>query len=678
MSSNYQIHPRIGVARLGNSPGQFYLSPETVGGLPVECDANGNPLYAPHFEGPQQHPVYVKNYKDEVGRVRRQAAKFQLFATDGDGNTPVTLADSNIDHIEWTVHVANKKPVWYSFSELQGDLEFGSANSYDNQHITKNNPGVSGADRKALMIDPGPRTINQQGDPVTIDRYSIPEDYQFGSFPPVGQGGQQIDTLGELRMDDKGSLIALGGFGRVTGDAEITSFKGASGYWDDIADGYVQATIYFNDGTPSVDADPAWLMVGSPKFAPELVNVSTLYDTQYDLAIRKMALDTSIYDGNQDVSCLPLNNGYTPLKGFRADYIVNFEAQVKPIIDRMASYRWVADIPYLNDFANPGFDLTDASAANYDNRMEYFNFFRVPVLPEDYYEWIGKVENGPNTLASANGLPLLPLNSGDNSVTNDGPIYKFETLKATQYFFLYQWACGNFETSTPATLTLRDQLDMADVGNCVGAPFSPGIETCWIVRNEPIYSDPFQLKLAHFDGSNADTLNYYSANGLSTDADEATGIGCEPGDITKRMAIPWQSDFQECTVQTPNTTIMSINQFADGTGIEVPPAYYVYWWPPQSPMHVITGTMNPQDQVLDAVVSGIAGQPIIPAGQRVPYQRGVLNAGDMITSWSRLGFVINQGSERYPYFVETERNFQAFGQYAALAYGASIQAIQHK
>jgi len=148
--------------------------------------------------------------------------------------------------------------------------------------------------------------------------------------------------------------------------------------------------------------------------------------------------------------------------------------------------------------------------------------------------------------------------------------------------------------------------------------------------------------------------------------------------MTKRMAIPWQSDFQECTVQTPNTTVMSINQFADGTGIEVPPAYYVYWWPPQSPMHVMTGTMNPQDQVLDAVVSGIAGQPIIPAGQRVPYQRGVLNAGDMITSWSRLGFIINQGSERYPYFVETERNFQAFGQYAALAYGASIQAIQHK
>jgi len=38
MSQKFEIHPKIGVARLGNSPEQYYLSPETVGGLPVRCD----------------------------------------------------------------------------------------------------------------------------------------------------------------------------------------------------------------------------------------------------------------------------------------------------------------------------------------------------------------------------------------------------------------------------------------------------------------------------------------------------------------------------------------------------------------------------------------------------------------------------------------------------------------
>ena len=30
MSKKFEIHPKIGVARLGNSPEQYYLSPEKV------------------------------------------------------------------------------------------------------------------------------------------------------------------------------------------------------------------------------------------------------------------------------------------------------------------------------------------------------------------------------------------------------------------------------------------------------------------------------------------------------------------------------------------------------------------------------------------------------------------------------------------------------------------------
>ncbi|MBQ0740230.1 LodA/GoxA family CTQ-dependent oxidase, partial [Aquimarina celericrescens] len=39
---NLKISPSVGVARLGNSPQQFCLSPDTIGGLPFEADAFGN------------------------------------------------------------------------------------------------------------------------------------------------------------------------------------------------------------------------------------------------------------------------------------------------------------------------------------------------------------------------------------------------------------------------------------------------------------------------------------------------------------------------------------------------------------------------------------------------------------------------------------------------------------
>ena len=37
MASTFSIHPKIGVARLGNSATAFYLGPETTGGLPIDA-----------------------------------------------------------------------------------------------------------------------------------------------------------------------------------------------------------------------------------------------------------------------------------------------------------------------------------------------------------------------------------------------------------------------------------------------------------------------------------------------------------------------------------------------------------------------------------------------------------------------------------------------------------------
>jgi L-lysine 6-oxidase len=618
----------------------------------------------PHHSSLSRRGRRVTPFKDGVGRIKRQAARFRLFRYDDHGEArEVSLQSADIENIEWTAHIANKKPIWFTFSELQGDLEFGPENSYENQHIPRNNPNVTRlSERKALIIDPGPRSVSSPQSTVAFSRYNIPEEYSNGSFPPVDAGGQQIDVLGELRMNNEGELIALGGFGKVTGSGDITSFRGAAGYWDDISDGYVVARITLTDGAV-IDADPAWLVVGSPKFVPEVVNIITLADTMEDVAIRFMNANPAMFKAESDTDmdfCKGVE--YTPLNGYQSDYIVNFERDIRPIIERPQAYRWVANVPTMSEFSSPRFDVRDASDGNAENRREYFSYFRVPLLPQDYADVYPTMKRGPAHMFADDGLPMMPLNSGDNSVTNNGPIYKFLTLSPTQYFYMHQWVAGKFTLDPPAPLPRDLELDHVDVSNCVGGPFSPGIEVTWIVRNAPIYSKPFQIKLAHFKDGISALDAYYAENGLSTSEDEARGDGCEPGDLTKRMAIPWMADFQECTVQTPSTADINTNQLADGSGIEVPPAYYVYWWPPQSPFNVMTGTVDGGDQVLDAFTSRIDGQPIIPAGQNVEYQRGIESPQDMVNYWSMLGFVMNKGTAAYPYLVETERNFKQLGQ----------------
>ena len=665
--TTYQIHPRIGVARLGNSTTDFYLAPDEIGGLPLQCDDHGNAT-----------GEAVTEFKDSLGAIKRQAARFRIFAVDGDESREVVLGD-DVASIEWTVHIANKKPVWYTFSELQGNPLYGEGNSYENQHVPVNNPQVTdAAERQTYIIDPGPRSISQPGGLAVFDRYDTPEEYPHTSFPSPDNGGQQIDVLGELRMDEQGRLIALGGYGKVTGSAQIDSFRGAANYWDDIADGYVVATLTLADGSTH-EVDAAWLIVGSPKYVPEIVNVVTLADTAEDVAIRYMGSRPDIYDAaNNTADAFRVDDGYTPLSGYNPDYRVNFDRDVKPVMDRLSRYKWVAHVPTMDEFSRPWFDPRDNSQAAEADRRKWFSYFRQPLLPEDYADHYASQVNGPAQLFAEDGIPLMPVNSGDNSVTNDGPIDKFMTLTPTLYFYLLQWADGKFDMDAPAALPETDRLDRVDIGNCVGAPFSPGIEITWNMRCPAVYANPMQIRLAHAQYASsaggglgpasgyAGMAEHYAINGLSTTANETEfgAQGCEPGDLTKRMAIPWMADFHECTVQTPNITNIHINQMSDGSGIEVPPAFYVYWWPPQSPFNIITGTLNPQDQVLDAAVSGIDGQPIIPAGQNVEYQRGIDSAASMIANWATLGFIVNRGNDDVPYMVESERGFAQLAQYA--------------
>ena len=494
----------------------------------------------------------------------------------------------------------------------------------------------------------------------------------------------------------------------------------------------MRAVIKFEDGRPD-ETLTAWCMVGSPKYVPELVNISTMDDVTYDAAVRYNSEFRTPFMVDKGDKFILGADGFKPV----------FERDIKPILDRMKNYQWVANVGSMVAFANPPFNVytTDSTIINNElsQRQYWFSLFRqaFPLETEEVTYPLAEAHAARQVLFSDQDsstdsanlhFPLMPLNSGDNSVMDnksdgdgDGDpdhsnqiISKFATVTPTQYYFLYQWANGfvgtnvnNPESQLCTDSFVLNTLDRAAGGNCVGYPTSPGVETTWNIRVPWIYQsdDPYRIlydenlfenlfdlgldplrdecavqvdqtdktkRKLIFDNKHA-TLKIGAKKGKMGEF-TVNGRGLEPGDLTKRMAIPWQADFSNCSVQSIN--------FTDPTLVrpDNKPAYYTYWWPPQAPWNVYLGYEEKDDQEPDDENDPTWGRfSELGSGQQVFYQRGIMeHDGDktqsdvyteMIKHWQDLGFVINtSGHYDYPYFVEKERNSEKF---AAVVEGES-------
>jgi len=243
------IHPATGIARVGNSQ-EFYIGPETIRSKPK----------GPGF------------YKDGNGALKREAARFRIYGYNGAGQV-VSEVTSDLADIEWTVQVANQKAAWYQF---QLALDIPEASDPNLPPSKRRNANVTGASRKNLAIDPGPRTIsgpNRSGDPYKFDSGEF-----YGT--PV--------YLGELQTDDAGRLIFLGGMGLSASKQgetiPLTDFANNDGWHDDVSDGPVTATVSI-DGE-QVPVEPAWIITAPPNYAPDVIGVRTMYDLMQDVFVQ--------------------------------------------------------------------------------------------------------------------------------------------------------------------------------------------------------------------------------------------------------------------------------------------------------------------------------------------------------------------------------------------------------
>jgi hypothetical protein len=479
------IHPSIGVARVGNSQSAYFIGPEAPGWTP----------------GPDER------FKDEDGRIKRQAARFRIYGLDEQGNVvkELTTDDARID---WRVHLANRKAGWYEFQnamDLKGKPDENGERPDLAIPVRHRNQKYAGS-RDDLVIDPGPRKISGK------DVHGVSYHFDTGRFvrKPV--------YLGELRTDSEGRLLVLGGHGQsasATGEKAVT-FANNDGWHDDVSDGPVRATVTL--GGRVMEAEPAMVVVTPPNYGPGLYGVVTMYDVVADLFASELGL--------------PENP--------------SFWRHVYPIFERLAnsggsnSGIWMlfgAGSPSDLSNAEVLARLADPSENSRELRQQVFRWFRNPssnserldALPPFYGDAFGDYTDEPQT-----GL----------------------LVTATQYRWLEAWAHGAFDPDPTARETWREiealpiaeqphALDRAHLESCLGGPFHPGIELTWTLRHRGMWRKPFRLNVldegASVNMDYGETLT--SAVALSeTGPLSASG----PGTLTWWMGVPWQTDEASC------------------------------------------------------------------------------------------------------------------------------------
>lgn len=450
MPNIYRIHPAIGIARLGDSPTDFFVGAESPGALP-SLDRPANP--------PSTNP----SHRDVKGRIKRQGARFRIYeyaqGQDDEWRAvrEITAADATI---EWEVHLANRKAA---------STRFGGKSRRNLKTPIKK-----------LVVDAGVQTV--RGVNRGMKRLA-------GWF----MNPKHKVVLGNILTDEAGRLIVLGGFGKsdsVPSGLPLKDYANNNGWHDDVSDGPVRARIRLNGSKETIEADPAWVLVGVPDYAPEIQNVITLYDVVHSM-MAKM----------------------NPALMEKALANVSFTRDIYPIFRRVSSMHWVSDVAMIRHapgkrgyFVARLDELSSNAAEQSDARGFIFRKLR-------------------NPQGGGGNMPKLPASMDPGMIVSLTPL---------QYSRMEKWANGEFQADwpgqAPAPVPLEqlpvaeqpEALDRAALESCVGAGRFPGIEAGQVMLEDGTYDParPFRVNLKN-----------------------------PPGWLTGRMAVPWQADYRDCAYE---------------------------------------------------------------------------------------------------------------------------------
>lgn len=446
------------------------------------------------------------------------------------------------------------------------------------------------------------------------------------SGPDADGSGARFDTgtflgapvpLGELRTDEAGRLLVLGGHGHAAStepNNPVSHYANNDHWYDDVSDGPVTATVSIADGR-TIPVTPAWVIVAPPDFSPHTQNLVTLYDIAREVA--------------EGAGWLPRTEE------------VSFTRDILPLLERVSGYSWVSASALRGhgrgerngagrpgDFLDPNHleRLASNSPEDAPFRNAVFSRLRTP---------------GAEDVTQAN-YAFMPQLAGDDGDPVGGKPRTWLTLSPGQYERMRRWAAGDFnadgtvvaEAVPLSGLPVAEQphaLVRAALEACVGGPFFPGIEMTFIADETATWARPFRLR-----------------------------ADLKAGDVTKDMAVPWHADFYEChthwwPAQRPDDVLPEqeyrrLIRMAEGT-------------PELTELHTHRRPWT----------RGVGAGPVFPpepeplpgeTGEEYEHRveelwnrlRRYAGTNEMVTKWSRLGFVTaHTGVTGETMLVETER-----------------------
>jgi hypothetical protein len=414
MPITYRVHPALGIARVGDSPDDFFIGPEAPG-------------VPPALRKPDDSSAQPGQYKDQQQRIKRQGARFRIYAyTEDDAGvvTKVQEITSAEAQIEWEVHLANHKAAAPRF-----------------KGTGRRNEGKPESD---LIIDPGPQRIS--GANQAMKKLS-------------GKFMKTMDVqLGDLLTDAAGRLIVLGGHGKSQSlpQSPLRHFADNDGWCDDMADGPVRATVRLHGGAAPIAVDPAWVIVAPPDFAPLIENVVTLYDVVYNMMAR---LDPRLAVSEA-----------TP---------VSFTKDIYPILRRVSHMHWVSEIAAehhgegkSSHFISRVPQLSSNAPQQAGARRFIFRKLRTPQGGGGSMPW----------------LPGQAVSEGPGAALTEVQFKRMERWE--QGTFDADWPGAEPMPTPLENLPEQDRpqaLDRAALEACVGGPFFPGIEASRVMLDETTY-----------------------------------------------------------------------------------------------------------------------------------------------------------------------------------------------
>jgi L-Lysine epsilon oxidase N-terminal/L-lysine epsilon oxidase C-terminal domain/Iron-containing redox enzyme len=640
----FRIHPAIGIARVGNSE-EYVVAPETMAGAPTPGppDATGGLPIRAGAKADSPETIRSSDLRDSHGARKRQAARFRIFAYPslaeeswprGDGTEVfigATIDGKTVQDIIWTVHVANKKANTFRLDEVgpmvtytcEKDPQIRNplfpkvmadctppaspphAPTVEELIAVLNDP----ARLQQLTIDPGPRTISGRSAPrvsfdnataasyydagraeiVSLDHY--PKLFPNNLFHDMDCPAGPVDTLGELLTDDGGRLLVVGGYGRAAGfgakaPVHLCDDVNNDQWFDDTSDGPVSATVVFEDGSRAT-AHCAWVAATDPAYAPQILNVVSLWDDVYDCWVRQLGLAPDIYDADHG--------------GYQVSYKPTFDDQVAPIFQSAVLQHWTTNLNA--DAISAHQQLADITAQDDPTATPLAG--------------IKAVFRAPGCLDDQKNTALMPLHLGEGQDS-------FLTLRQTQYFFLQRWSEGfdHFAAGSGHALGPGEALDKATFVNCLGGRFSPGIDLTFVMREPALYVRPWQKSGVGPFRVNSKNLNYSPGHDGATPVLSCGYVprhneeGLEPGDLTKFMALPWHTDYNSCATHPPDP-----NPAGNRT---------LFWsWPAQRPVAVYAAA----DITMGMLPDLIHTTPVL--GEQLWSIRGEGTDADDAENWGR-------------------------------------------